>query len=115
VGNDDSPVFHWNSFPAVGGGLCVNRVTLVCDFGHIRHTVEIEAVLDSRIEAGLRKNVMFATCLVRPGLASRHDRRLRSGMLSAFIASYRYARNPSATRLILGSAAGSEATPEPRD
>jgi len=45
----------------------VNRVTLVCDFGHIRHTVEIEAVLDSRIEAGLRKNVMFATCLVRPG------------------------------------------------
>jgi hypothetical protein len=45
----------------------VNHITLVCDFGHIRHTVEIEAVLDSRIEAGLRKNLMFATCLVRLG------------------------------------------------
>jgi hypothetical protein len=42
-------------------------------------------------------------------LACRHDRRFRSGMLSAFIASYRYARNPSATRLILGSAVGSAA------
>ena len=53
--------------PAVGIELCVNRVTLVCDFGHITHGVEIEAVLDSRIEAGLRKNALFATCLLRPG------------------------------------------------
>ena len=45
----------------------MNRVILVCDFGHIRHAVEIEAVLDSRIEAGFRKNALFATCLLRPG------------------------------------------------
>ena len=49
--------------PAVGIELCVNRVTLVCDFGHITHAVEIEAVLDSHIEAGLRKNALFATWL----------------------------------------------------
>jgi hypothetical protein len=64
----------------------VNRVTLVCDFSHNQPSeiaVEIEAVLDSRVQAGLRKNAMFATCQLRPSaLLAGDGRRVRSGMPS---------------------------------
>src|ERR1700752_375524 len=55
--------------PAVGAGLCVNRATFVCDFSHNQPSeiaVEIEAVLDSRVQARLRKHGIFATCRLRP-------------------------------------------------
>lgn len=71
--------------PVVGTGLCVNRVTFVCDFSHNQPSeiaVEIEPVLHSRVQAGLRK-ILFGTCLVRPGALLAGDGRLvRSGMLS---------------------------------
>ena len=72
--------------PAVGAGLCVKRVTLVCDFSHNQPSeiaVEIEAVLDSRVQARLRKQGIFATCQLRPSALLAGDGRLvRSGMLS---------------------------------
>jgi hypothetical protein len=48
--------------------------------------VEIEAVLDSRVQAGLRKNAMFATFQLRPSaLLAGDGRRVRSGMLCDLI------------------------------
>lgn len=64
----------------------MTRLILVCDFSHNQASeiaVEIEAVLDSRVQAGLRKNAMFATCQLRPSALLAGDGRLvRSGMLS---------------------------------